>query len=96
MHAVMRSYTGSGSKEFFDLLEQRKSEVESLMRAVKGFVSYSLVRSADGGFSVTINQDKAGADESQKVARDWVKQHASSTGIGSPKVSEGSVITHFK
>ena len=53
MHAVIRTYSGEGAKELFDLLEKRKSDVESLIRSVKGFVSYSLVRTGDGGISVT-------------------------------------------
>jgi hypothetical protein len=39
-----------------------KGWVEREMRSVKGFVSYTLARSADGGFSMTICQDKAGAE----------------------------------
>ena len=54
MHTVIRSYSGSGATALFDLLEERKEEVGSLIRAVTGFVSYSLVRTADGGISVTI------------------------------------------
>ena len=49
MQAVVRSYSGKGAKELFDLLEKQKKEVEKLMHPVKGFVSYTLVRSADGG-----------------------------------------------
>ena len=52
MHAVVRTYSGKGAKELFDLLEKRKTDVEKLMRSVKGFVSYSLVRATNGGFSV--------------------------------------------
>ena len=96
MHAVVRTYSGKGAKELFDVLEKRKSDVEKLMRSVKGFVSYSLVRTADGGFSVSIAQDKAGADESVKKARDWVKENASSAGANPPAVSEGSVILSLK
>ena len=51
MHAVIRSYSGKGTKALFDLLEKNKGEVESLIRGVKGFVSYSLVRTTRGGFS---------------------------------------------
>ena len=43
MHTVIRSYSGSGATALFDTLEERKEEVESLIRAVTGFVSYSLV-----------------------------------------------------
>jgi hypothetical protein len=60
------------------------------------FVSYSLVRTADGGLSVSVFQDKAGADESVKVARDWIGKNASNTGVGAPTVSEGTVIIHAK
>ncbi len=70
MHAVVRSYSGSGAKELFDLLEQRLAEVESLIRVVQGFVAYSLIRTDYGGVSVTVCQDKAGTDESLQAARD--------------------------
>ena len=96
MHAVVRTYSGEGAKELFDLLEKRKSDVESLIRTVKGFVSYSLVRTADGGISVTVCQDKAGADDSVQKAKDWIGGNASSKGASAPKVSEGSVILHLK
>jgi len=39
MYAAVRTYTGAGAKEFFDLLEKRKSEVEAVMRSVPGLVS---------------------------------------------------------
>src|SRR5262249_19707511 len=80
MHAVTRTYSGKGAKELFDILEKNKAEVERLIRAVKGFVSYSLVRTASGGVSVL--RDKTGTDESSRVARDWVAKNAGKTGVG--------------
>jgi hypothetical protein len=70
MHTVVRSYSGKGAKELFDVLEKNKADVEKTIRSVKGFVNYTLVRSADGGFSVTVCKDKAGIDESLQKARD--------------------------
>ena len=96
MHAVIRTYSGKGAKELFDLLEKRKAEVEPLIRAVKGFVSYSLVHTADGGFSVSVCMDKAGTDESIRAARDWIKQNAPNAGVSPPAISEGSVVLHLK
>ena len=58
-------------------------------------MSYSLVRTAGGGFSVTVCQDKAGTDESTRVAREWIAKNASDTGAAAPKVSEGTVMLHF-
>ena len=46
MHAVVRTYSGKGAKELMDVLEKSKAEVERLIRAVDGFVSFSLVRTA--------------------------------------------------
>jgi hypothetical protein len=34
MHAVVRSYSGPGARELFDLLEARKDDVESVIRSV--------------------------------------------------------------
>ena len=96
MHAVTRTYSGKGAKELFDLLEKRKPDVEALMRSVKGFAGYYLVRTADGGFSISIAQDKAGADESVAKARDWIKQNAANLNTNPPAVSEGSVILQLR
>ena len=96
MYAVVRTYSGKGAKELFDVLEKRKTDVESIMRPVTGFMSYTLARSGDGGFTVTVCQDKTGADESVQVAREWIAKNAGSTGVGAPKVSEGPVIIQAK
>ncbi len=91
MHAVVRIYSGSGAKELFDMLEERKGEVESIISAVTGFVNYTLIRTDDGGVTVTVCQDKAGTDESLRVARDWIQENASDLDTSPPAVSEGPV-----
>ena len=35
MHAVMRDYSGSGAKKFFDLLENKKAEVKDVMMPIR-------------------------------------------------------------
>jgi hypothetical protein len=93
MHAVLRTYSGSGAKELFDLLEKDKDEVEQLMRAIKGFGSYTLVRTENGGYSLSVFADEAGTAESVRVARDWVAKNAK-TAVGGPTVTEGTTILH--
>lgn len=95
MHAVIRTYSGSGANELFDLLETRKSDVEELMRSIEGFVAYDLVRTAGGGTSFTVCQDKAGTDESVRRARQWIATNASDIRASDPTVSEGKVIVHL-
>ena len=62
------------------------------MRSVKGLISYTLVRSEDGGFSVTVCNDKAGTDESVVKARDWIAKNAAGIGVAAPRVTEGSIV----
>ena len=92
MHAVIRSYSGQGAAALFDVLEQRKHEVHNMMEAIPGFVSYSLIRTGEGGSTVTICDDKAGTDESLRRAREWVEGNVAH--VGAPQISEGPVILH--
>ncbi len=95
MHAVVRTYSGSGAKELFGMLEERIGEVESLIRSVTGFVGYTLIRTDDGGVTVTVCRDKAGTDESMRVARDWIQENASNLDTSPPVVSEGSALLNL-
>jgi hypothetical protein len=87
----LRQY--SGASELFDLLVSREADVREVIGSVPGLVSYALVRVGDGGFSVTVCQDKAGTDESMRRARDWIASNAAGLSGGTPSVSEGDVIT---
>jgi restriction endonuclease Mrr len=95
MQTVLRRYSGKGAKELFDLLEKRKAEVEEWMGGVKGLVMYTLVHSGDGGFSVTVCQDKTGIDEGVQRAKEWIAKNAGSIGAAAPEVTEGTVIAHL-
>jgi hypothetical protein len=96
MHGVIRTYSGKGAKELFDVLADHTADVEHIMRQIKGFVSYTLVHTSDGGISVTVCETKAGTDESLHKARDWIAKNAGNTGVGEPTVSEGPVIIKTK
>ena len=94
MHAVTRGYSGKGARELIDILEKNKADIEGLIKSIKGFVGYLLVRTPEGGFSVSVFQDKAGAYDSVNVARDWIAKNAAHTRIAAPMISEGVVILH--
>jgi heme-degrading monooxygenase HmoA len=91
VHAVIRHYRGN--TQLFDELERRTDEVEQVIRGVAGFVSYSLVRTDDGGgFSVSVYADESGTAESTRVAADWVRQNVPQATGSPPEVIEGRVI----
>ena len=96
MQVVIRKYSGKGSTELFDVIEKGKAELEPLFRSVKGFVSYTLARSGSGGCSITVCQDQAGIDESNRAAKDWITKNASHIATSAPEVSVGTVVLHLK
>jgi hypothetical protein len=96
MQVVIRKYSGNGAKALFDVLEKNAADVQSIMRSVPGFVSYMLARSGDGGFSVTVCQDKAGIDASVQKAKDWIAKNAAHIGASAPEVTVGNAILHVK
>ena len=95
MYVAVRSYSGQGASELFDVLRQSEEEVRTLISGVPGFVSYAAFRSGDGGMTVTICQDKAGTDESSRRAARWVKENVSTTGSPPVVIIEGSTVLVF-
>ena len=91
MYGVLRSYSGDGAKKLAALLEERKTDVEKLIRGVPGLISWGLMQTPDGCTTFTLCKDKAGADESVTIARDWIKQNASGISAPAPTVTEGPV-----
>jgi restriction endonuclease Mrr len=94
MYAVVRTYSGQGASELFELLEQREEDVKALITGVPGFVTYAVVRSGDGGVTVTVCEDKAGTDESSRRAAEWVKENVSAT-ADPPAITEGDTVLQF-
>ena len=94
MHAVVRTYSGQGASELFDLLGQREEDVKALISGVRGFVSYAAVRSGDGGVTVTVCEDRAGTEESSRRAAEWVKENVSAT-ADPPAITEGDTVLQF-
>jgi hypothetical protein len=65
-----------------------------LISAVPGFVAYYFTDAGDGTmFSTSIFQDKAGAEESNRVAAEWVKKNPGTLPTAS-RVTTGEVIGH--
>ena len=93
MHAVVRHYRGNA--QLMDELERRTDEVEQLIRDVPGFVSYSLVRTADGGFSVSVFEDRSGTEESTRLAADFIRQNTPQVAGSPPEIIEGDTILQF-
>jgi hypothetical protein len=91
MYVVVRTYSGTGASELFDLIAERHDDVGSLIGGVPGFVSYNAFRHGDGGVTVTVCEDKEGTDESSMRAANWVKEN-SDTDVGPPAIAQGETV----
>jgi len=94
MYTVIRQYSGEGASQIADEIESKLEEVTSLLKGVTGFVGYTLSRTSDGMTSVTVCQDKAGADESVRVAAEFIGKNVTAQS-DAPTVSEGATILHI-
>jgi len=93
MHVVIRHYDGSA--KLIDELVDRRNDVEELIRGVDGFVAYYLVRTPDGGASVSVFQDEAGTAESNKRAAAYLKENLDGVAAGPPEIIEGEAVIDF-
>ena len=91
-YVVVRHYKDSG--KLTDELAQRSDEVENVIRGVPGFVAYNFVRSDNGGFSVSVYEDRAGAEQSIVAAREYLQQNLPGVG-GPPEVIQGEAVISF-
>ena len=94
MHAVVRTYSGQGASELFDLLGQREEDVKALISGVPGFVNYAAVRNGNGGMTVTVCEDKAGTDESTRRAAGFVEENLGAS-VSAPAITEGDTVLQF-
>jgi hypothetical protein len=94
MYAVVRTYSGQGASDVFDMIEQRAADVEALISGTPGFVTYAAVRNGDGGVTVTVCDDKAGTDESSRRAAQFIKDNTSATSAA-PTITEGTTSLQF-
>ena len=93
MHMVVRHYRGNS--QLFEAIVDRATDVESIIRGVHGFVAYYLVRTSDGGFSVSVFEDEAGTTESSQRAAAYLRDHLSTVAGAPPEIIAGDTLMHF-
>lgn len=93
MYATIRRYTGA--TELIDQLQRKHEDVERIIGGTPGFVSYVAIRSGDGLTTVTVCEDRAGAEESTRRAATWVRENLKGNAPGTPDVTGGDVFIEF-
>lgn len=94
MYAVVRHY--HFRKEDSEKIDQLVQDgFVPLIKKAQGFVRYYWLDTGEGeGASLSVFEEKAGADESIRLAADFVKEHMSQFLVQKPEVIEGPVKAH--
>jgi len=92
MYATVRRWKNAAA--LADAMTAKEAEVKTLISGVSGFVSYYSTRDGDTVTSVSVYNDKAGADESTRLAREWAGQNVTGS-VGAPEVSGGEVFINL-
>jgi quinol monooxygenase YgiN len=70
-------------------------EFVPIVKNAKGFVRYYWLDTGNGeGASLSVFKDKAGADESVRLAADYVKERLSKLLTQKPQIIEGPIKAH--
>ena len=94
MYASVRRYkTSAGAAA--EISRRVNEGFVPIVSKAPGFVAYDLVDAGnDVVVTVSVFQTQAGAEESNRMARDWVKQTIASLLSGPPDITAGTVTVH--
>ena len=94
MFAVIRHYQFD-SKDGAEIDRRIRDEFVPIIKKTKGFVRYYWLDTGKGeGASLSVFNEKAGADESVRLASDYVKERLSKLLTQKPEIIEGPVKAH--
>jgi hypothetical protein len=94
IYATIRRYKIiTGEKERLNKLV--KNEFVPLISGLPGFVAYyGIDAGADYWASLSVFDTKAGSEESNKMAADWVKKNVANLVGGPVEITAGDVVAH--
>jgi hypothetical protein len=90
MYASVRTY--AGNPDLADALAERQDDIKQVMGGINGFKAYYLVKGGDATTSVSVFEDQAGAEESNRAAAAWLAENLPDLGVGAPQVNAGEVV----
>ena len=96
MHATVRRYEGVVKSRTDELSKKVSESLLTRLSKLPGFGGYYLIEAGDDVIrSISFSDTSAQADESTRVAAEWVRDEKLETALpNSPKISGGEVIVH--
>ncbi|PYM04820.1 MAG: hypothetical protein DMD82_13265 [Candidatus Rokuibacteriota bacterium] len=93
MFAGIRKYNGQPllAEELF----KRQNEIKSVLEPISGFHAYYLIKTGDGAISMMVCDNRAGAEESNRVESTWLKDKLPTFATRAPEITTGEVRFHL-
>jgi hypothetical protein len=91
MHVVIRHHTVD-STATEEIVRRAREGFAPLISTVPGFVAYAMVDAgAEGLLTASVFEDRAGAEESVRMAATWIRENVASLLPNPPQVTTGEV-----
>jgi len=96
MHATVRRYEGVDENRTDELTKKVDETLMPRLSKLPGFEGYYLIEAGNGVMSsIGLFDNSAQADESTRVAANWVREEKLETALPNPpKITDGKVIVH--
>ena len=96
MHATVRRYEGVDQSRTDELTKKVDDTLLPRLSKLPGFEGYYLIEAGNGVMSsIGLFDNSAQADESTRVAANWVREEKLETALPNPpKITDGEVIVH--
>jgi hypothetical protein len=95
MHATFRRYEGVDRNRTDELTKKVNESLMPRLSNLPGFGGYYLIEGEGVMSSISIFETPAQADESSRIASDWVREEQLESVLpNAPKLTSGTVIAH--
>jgi hypothetical protein len=96
MFATIRRYESIDNARVSELVKKTDETFLPSLSELPGFSGYSLIEAGDGVMSsITYFDTSAHADESTRLASNWVREQKLETALpNAPKITSGEVVVH--
>lgn len=93
MYAVIRAY--AGNSDLADTLAEHEGDIRQLIGSINGFKAYYLLKLAEGTSTISVFEDREGAEESSRAAAVWLAENLPDLNVAAPYVTAGEVLIAF-
>jgi hypothetical protein len=93
MYASVRTY--AGNRDLADTLAEHEDDIRQLLGGINGFRAYYLLKTGDGTTTISVFDDQAGAEESNRAAAAWLAENLPDLNVAPPQVTTGEVVVNL-